>query len=503
MRARPTLPSGGSEPSAAAALDKLHSSPSGKRCGSRTFITLAGGLLVFVFILVRPPPARVSVAAPPVELTPVISSAPPPPPLIQTQPNIIATQPQQTQPKRARVALIMLVVGSNLPAWWPFLVATYARNRPTYQLIVVHTGLLPSAQKLSNSSDVRYEHIPLAALQQRFVTKLGASPKLVDAKFASGKGLSDLKPLYGRIFDELLDEALYTHWGWVDWDLLLGDLNSVIPEALLWAYDALTFPGATLGFAWAGQLSILRNTNEGRTLFTVVPNFLELSLKTGTGEARQSGWEERVFLKETLKARPAMKILFHMAAQFDYKAQWLTWVPFDHFWRDGKVWRCAKLPLYRKGRPPLLVSPDRYDHSHWMKDVEQIRSDPFGFQNRKDGRVCIRWDLESSPWRCCPHSMGVAYVAQGEKSLTPLLYPYNNATSGIRVSLAKAAVHAATRPRESSYDVCQEGGFFHAGLLPKGGIRPAPSCIDGTWALQDDIGRFSGTITLLEERCAR
>ena len=48
-----------------------------------------------------------------------------------------------------------------------------------------------------------------------------------------------------------------------------------------------------------------------------------------------------------------------------------------------------------------------------------------------------------------------------------------------------------------------EGGFFHAGLLPKGGIRPAPSCIDGTWALQDDIGRFSGTITLLEERCAR
>ena len=26
-----------------------------------------------------------------------------------------------------------------------------------------------------------------------------------------------------------------------------------------------------------------------------------------------------------------------MAAQFDYKAQWLTWVPFDHYWDGGKV----------------------------------------------------------------------------------------------------------------------------------------------------------------------
>ena len=55
----------------------------------------------------------------------------------------------------------------------------------------------------------------------------------------------------------------------------------------------------------------------------------------------------------------------------------------------------------------------------------------------------------------------------------------------------------------SGYDVCQEGAFFHAGLQPKGGVggSVAPKCTDGTWALQDDIGRFSGSLTLLEESC--
>ena len=406
----------------------------------------------------------------------------------------------------------MLVVGSSFPAWWPFLVASYARNHPTYELIVVHTGAPPAASgsggtasssssSSSSSRHVRYEHVPLPALKQRFIGKLGATVAQVEAKFASGKGLSDLKPLYGRVFDDLLPEAAYTHWGWVDWDILVGDLNAVVPPALLWQYDALTFPGATLGFAWAGQFSILRNTAEARTLYTVVDGFLALSFKTGSGEQRQSGWEERVFLREVLKARPAYTVLLHMAAQFDYKAQWLTWVPFDHFWHKGSVLRCARLPLSRPGRPPLLVQ----NHSRWLSDVAQIQADPHGFERRKDGRVCIRWDLESSPWRCCPHSSGVGYLAQGSK-LTPVLLPYRNATAETRAQLSAAANRAAAvRPREpSGYDVCQEGAFFHAGLQPKGGVggSVAPKCTDGAWALQDDIGRFSGSLTLLEERCA-
>jgi hypothetical protein len=415
------------------------------------------------------------------------------------------------------VALIMLVVGSEFPSWWPFLVASYARNYPTYQLVVVHTGAhaahatdAASAAEHVDDGHVRYVHVPVDALKSRFVEKIGATRAQVDAKFASGKGLSDLKPLYGRAFDDLLPEASYTHWGWVDWDLLLGDLSSVVPEELLWSYEALTFPGATLGFAWAGQLSIFRNRADQRTLYTVVPNFVELGFTTGSGEGRQSGWEERVLLRETLRKRPAMSILFHMAAQFDYKAQWLTWVPFDHFWDRGKIWRCAKLPLSRRSRPPLLVA----NYSKWRAETQQIVADPEGFYKKTD-RVCIRWDLDSSPWRCCPHSTGVSYAWRDGRR-RPQLSPHPNASAATRARLATLAPRAAVRPREKAYDVCQEGAFFHAGLSPRGSkkLRSAPRCTGngngngngsaggagGTWALQDDIGRFSGSISVLEQQ---
>ena len=433
-----------------------------------------------------------------VRATQEVSSPPPPPAAISTASAAVASA-------SARVALLVLVVGSSFPPWWPFLIMSYARNHPTYELIVVHTGAPPTPQQTSGNH-VRYEHVPLAALQQRFIDKLGATRAQVEAKFASGKGLSDLKPLYGRIFDDLLSETRYTHWGWVDWDILVGDLLSVVPTWMLWQYDALTFPGATLGFAWAGQFSILRNTREARTLYEVVPNFLALSFKTGAGEQRQSGWEERIFLREVLHAKPTFTLLFHMAAQYDYKAQWLTWVPFDHFWDRGAVLRCARLPLARKGRPPYLVeNGTAYGTNEWLRDVAQIQADPYGFEQRKvPTRVCIRWDLESSPWRCCPHSSGVGYVARG-KQLTPMLLPYKNSSAETRVRLSAAANRAAAvRPREpSGYDVCQEGAFFHAGLQPKGGIggSRAPGCQQSTWALQDDIGRFSGSLSLLEEQC--
>jgi hypothetical protein len=171
-------------------------------------------------------------------------------------------------------------------------------------------------------------------------------------------------------------------------------------------------------------------------------------------------------------------------------------VPFDHYWHEGKVWRCARQPLHRPGRPPLVVR----NMSKWLADVRQIQTDPLGFQARTDGRVCIRWDLESSPWRCCPHATGVTYLWR-DGTLQPALHPHANASAQLRAQLSAAARAAHASPREQSYDVCMEGAFFHAGLAPHRG-RAEPACPRGTWALQDDIGRFSGTLQLLREDCA-
>ena len=58
-----------------------------------------------------------------------------------------------------------------------------------------------------------------------------------------------------------------------------------------------------------------------------------------------------------------------LGAQMDYKAQWLTWVPFDHYWHEGRILRCSAPPYSKDGRPPLLL-PNR---SRWR---EQARGRP-------------------------------------------------------------------------------------------------------------------------------
>ena len=56
--------------------------------------------------------------------------------------------------------------------------------------------------------------------------------------FSSGTKASDLKPFCGAMFRDLL--LRYTHWGWVDIDVIFGDLSPLI-EALR-HYDVVTFP---------------------------------------------------------------------------------------------------------------------------------------------------------------------------------------------------------------------------------------------------------------------
>lgn len=209
-----------------------------------------------------------------------------------------------------RVGLVMLIIDA-FPSWWPFLVESYGRNAPHYELIVVHTG--PRLPLDGRDAHVRYEPIAKVALASLFASQLGADAAQVQRKFASAKGLSDLKPFYGKVFESFLPSARYTHWGWVDWDIFLGDVRSVVPDSTLWEWDAVTFAGATLGFAWAGQVTVMRNAPRLRELYRVVEDHLALGFKShGDG---QSGWEERVFLREVLRKAPATSILFHMAAQ--------------------------------------------------------------------------------------------------------------------------------------------------------------------------------------------
>lgn len=458
-----------------------------QRRGNRRYAARTAPLLLLLLAAL----VTIAAYARPAAILAAPSSAPQPirqlRPLSTTAAAAAAAAATNSPPRPSlRAGLIMLVV-ERFPPWWPWLVASYQRNAPRFELIAVHTGERPPPAATAADAHVRYVHLTIPQLETRLAEKLGVTAQQAAAKLASKKGLSDLKPYYGKAFESEL--AGYTHWGWVDWDLILGDIVDVVGEEAFWASDAVTFGGATLGFAWAGQLTVFKNTRESRELYGAVDDHLALGFKAdGDG---QSGWEERVFLRDTLRKFPRFSIHFHMGAQMDYKAQWLTWVPFDYYWHAGRVLRCAKKPLHVDGRPPLELS----NVSAWHADIRMIQSDPQGFYNRKT-RVCLRWDLTSSPWKCCPHSLGVSYVWEGGR-LRGVESLYPTAAEGVGAQLAALAKAAGSRMRvRGGYDVCHEGAFFHAGLSPQG---EAPKCGEGSWALLDDIGRFSGQLRVLRE----
>jgi hypothetical protein len=421
-------------------------------------------------------------------------------------------------PRRLRVGLLMLIV-DRFPAWWPFLVAPYLRNAPEYTLIAMHTGERP-APPPAGDAHVVYRRVPLDELVALFARKLGTTEARARAKFASGKGLSDLKPFYGKVFEDELGG--YSPWGWVDWDLLLGDLRSTLPEEALWRYDAVTLPGATLGFAWAGQLTVMRNTRQLRELFTVVDEHLALGLKAeGDGQSgcapppRARAWQwwgmraaaakhaRRSRGSDHARAAPMRDALMRGrsqvggarlpargAAQAARPAH-----PLPHGRADGPQGAVAHVGLLRPllGRwqdlamraeaarargPPAAAGAQREplaragggrpnDHveprmlmwrraalvdrppSDWRplcaSQVDLIQSDPQAFYRAKE-RVCIRWDLASSPWMCCPHGTGVTYAWE-RRRLTGELAPGLEAPPATGASLREPAPAPADQLR--------------------------------------------------------
>ena len=140
----------------------------------------------------RGPPNLPAVVTPSVPLPP----EPAQPPLASNGKLVTSLAAEGGQQKRLRVRLIMLVL-NIFPVWWPFLVASYRLNHPSIELLVVHANV-SRPEPSAGAEHVQYAELSVAELVELFARKLDVAPARVTAKFASVKGLSDLKPFYGR-----------------------------------------------------------------------------------------------------------------------------------------------------------------------------------------------------------------------------------------------------------------------------------------------------------------
>ena len=155
-----------------------------------------------------------------------------------------------------RVAMILPWVDSSStepshpPAWFPHLVATAAHSSLLVDWIVLHEG------SLSLPPDIRAPNVRLVDL------KTGGIARLLAARLAAALGLdtadahaldermglmfgkwprlvAEYKPAYGEVFERWLGN--YTHWGYTDFDTILGQLPRFIERSELTQHHIVTY----------------------------------------------------------------------------------------------------------------------------------------------------------------------------------------------------------------------------------------------------------------------
>lgn len=185
------------------------------------------------------------------------------------------------------------------------------------------------------------------------VNQLVARRLGVPCRKADGYALSDVRPMLAELFPRKVEG--FEWWGWVELDVVLGDLDRLLPPIL--DRDAVSFFPASA----SGPLMLLRNCSECNGLFRrgrwrevlAEPsycNFEETQRQDGgfTRLLRESGlrthWDGRFSRWEGYPAGPTPYgcrfdgegrlletpssrelVLYH----FNHLKRWPTWPPFD------------------------------------------------------------------------------------------------------------------------------------------------------------------------------
>jgi hypothetical protein len=156
------------------------------------------------------------------------------------------------------------------PAWFPHLAATAAHSALLVDWIILHEGSLslPPATRPPNvrlfdlhpdgiarlfssrlSGTLSLAREEARAVEQRMMLMFGKWPRLV----------AEYKPAYGEIFSQWLGN--YTHWGYTDFDTIVGQLPRFIERSELTEHHIVTYSfGDTDAVYLRGQWTVHRNS---------------------------------------------------------------------------------------------------------------------------------------------------------------------------------------------------------------------------------------------------
>ena len=148
------------------------------------------------------------------------------------------------------ICLVVCYFGP-LPGWIRHYLLSCAFNPSIHFLIVTDQTDLPSLPP-----NVRVEQLSSSAFSNRASAKTGIQVDLQHAR-----KLCDFKPIYGHLFEELLDG--FDYWGYADLDVIYGDIRRFLAAVRIHTYDMYTAREEFL----VGHFTLLRNRPRMRTLY--------------------------------------------------------------------------------------------------------------------------------------------------------------------------------------------------------------------------------------------
>lgn len=140
---------------------------------------------------------------------------------------------QKNQRQQYRLAVIIPYFGT-FPEWMDLFILSCRKNHTTSDGIAIDWYIFTdNAEK-----KISYDNVRLIPMTFSDYCRNVSEVLKIDFKPVTPYKLCDLKPYYGVIHNDLLNE--YTHWAFGDLDLCYGDLSILVNNRLLGRYDLIT-----------------------------------------------------------------------------------------------------------------------------------------------------------------------------------------------------------------------------------------------------------------------
>jgi hypothetical protein len=164
--------------------------------------------------------------------------------------------------QKNKIGIIIPYFG-NLPNYFPFFLKGCEFNTDIIDIHFIHDREIT----FDLPDNVIQHKISLSEINKLATDKTG-----LNININNPYKLCDFKPVYGHIFENILES--YEFWGYGDIDIIYGDLSKFFSELNLIKYDLFTFREYII----SGALTVMRNNNYFKHLYKKSPQINQIFL---------------------------------------------------------------------------------------------------------------------------------------------------------------------------------------------------------------------------------